>query len=145
MRPQQPQSDWNSQYKSYPTIEQTIHGMPPEYVPHRDEGRHISPASVVSVPSGKTVQVSGTYIHKGARAMFVELEQGQKAPFYKGESGLWILEAQAEQPQGGKQDSNKPTDKELIRKEKEVQKEEQKHWDDSVDDTFPASDPVTKY
>jgi hypothetical protein len=140
MRPQQPQSDWNSQYKSYPTIEETIHGMPPEHVPHRDDGRHITPEGLVSVPSGKTVQVSGRYMHKGARAMHVELLQGQKAPFYKGESGLWILVAGEDKPE-----SEKPTDKELIRREKEVQKEEQKHWDDSVDDTFPASDPVTKY
>ncbi len=36
-------------------------------------------------------------------------------------------------------------DPEIIKKDKKIRKEEQKHWDDEVEDTFPASDPITKY
>lgn len=40
---------------------------------------------------------------------------------------------------------NQQIDKNIIRKEKQIRKEEQKNWDDEVDDTFPASDPIAKY
>ncbi len=37
-------------------------------------------------------------------------------------------------------------DKETLRKqEKKIVKHEQARWDDEVKDTFPASDPITKY
>lgn len=34
---------------------------------------------------------------------------------------------------------------ETVRKDKKIRKDQQKDWDDEVDDTFPASDPVAKY
>lgn len=48
-------------------------------------------------------------------------------------------------PKESKKKSKRPTDEDLIREEKKIQKAEQKHWDQSVKETFPASDPVTKY
>lgn len=143
MKPQPPLAGSNDMNKALPTISETIHGLSPQHVPHVDDGRHITPEGVVCVPSGKTVQQSGEYVHKGARAKMLHLQQGERAPFMHGESGLWILaEADKDKP---KDKNGKPTDEELIRKEKEIQKHEQEHWDEEVDDTFPASDPVTKY
>lgn len=143
MKPQQPIAEHNSPYKSLPQLDETIHGLPAEHIPHRDEGRHIAPEGVQSVPSGKRINVSGMYRYKGARPIQLHLQQGEKAPFYHGESGLWIL-VQADNAGAGS-DEDKPSDKELIREEKKIRKEEQKDWDENVDETFPASDPVTKY
>lgn len=140
MKPRQPISEWNSPNKALPTVGETIHGLSPELAPHRDDGRHIAPEGVISVPSGKAVPVSGVYRHKGARPLEQHLQQGQKAPFHKDESGLWVLLAADD---GEEQD--RPTDEELIREEREMFQSEQKHWDDSVNGTFPASDPVSKY
>lgn len=39
----------------------------------------------------------------------------------------------------------KPTEKELIQKDQKVRKAEQKQWDDTVEDSFPASDPIAKF
>jgi len=145
MKPHHPPADWNSPNKALPTIEETIHGLHAHIVPHLDDGRHIAPEGVVCVPSGKTVQVSGTYRHKGPRPLERYLQRGEQAPFCKDESGLWILLAADEEAEKAKGQDGKPTDEELIREEKEIQKKEQSHWDESVDKTFPASDPVTKY
>tara|TARA_B100000989_G_C19119612_1_gene294753 strand:+ start:243 stop:389 length:147 start_codon:yes stop_codon:yes gene_type:complete len=41
--------------------------------------------------------------------------------------------------------NKKSHDKDRAKKEKNIQKKEQKHWDENVDDTFPASDPISKY
>lgn len=151
----QQRAGWNSLAKSYPTIEETIHGLPPQRVPHEDDGRHILANGVVQVPSGKAVPQSGTYRLKGPRPMLCKLHEGSRAPFHNGQSGLWILLADDDIPttkemtmqkaQKNQPDDDKPTNKELVKEEKKIQKEEQKHWDDNVDDTFPASDPVTKY
>lgn len=43
------------------------------------------------------------------------------------------------------QDPKRKEKEDLIKQDQKVRKEEQKDWDDEVDDTFPASDPVTKY
>lgn len=40
---------------------------------------------------------------------------------------------------------HKTSKKDLLREDKQQQKDEQDHWDEEVDDTFPASDPITKY
>lgn len=32
-----------------------------------------------------------------------------------------------------------------LKQDNKVRKAEQKHWDDEVKDTFPASDAITKY
>lgn len=48
----------------------------------------------------------------------------------------------------GKEKSDKDEDTsmdETVRDDKKVRKEQQKDWDEEVDDTFPASDPVAKY
>jgi hypothetical protein len=34
---------------------------------------------------------------------------------------------------------------ELIRQDRKIREGEARHWDDTVDDTFPASDAVAKY
>jgi hypothetical protein len=139
---------WNSLDKSYPTVAETIHGLPPQNVPHRDDGRHVHPIGVVTVPSGKQVPLSGLYRHKGVRSQVLRLKRGEQAPFCHGESGLWLLltddEGHHADEVSGTGES-KPTRKEIIRDDKEHYTEEQENWDDSVDDTFPASDPVTKY
>lgn len=134
-------SQWNSLTKSYPTVAETIHGLPPENAVHRDMGRHINDLGVLAVPSGKIVQQSGLYRLKGPRPTLRKLERGMCAPSVgNAVSGLWLYLGEEPTSEG-----DKPTNEELIEKEKKVQKEEQKNWDDSVDDTFPASDPITKY
>lgn len=40
---------------------------------------------------------------------------------------------------------HKTPKKELLREDKQQQRDEQDHWDEEVDETFPASDPITKY
>ncbi len=42
-------------------------------------------------------------------------------------------------------DNRRPKKEELNKKDKKVIKKEEKQWDDLVEDTFPASDPITKY
>lgn len=159
---QNPPAEWNSLYKSYPTIGETIHGLPPQHVPHRDAGEHIMGHGVAQVPSGKQAPLAGTYRLRGPRPVLCRLEEGQRAPFHNGQSGLWMLLAEdgdddfttnrkentmqtREHEKDGNTPSDAPTDKELVREEKKIQKREQEHWDENVDDTFPASDPVTKY
>ncbi len=44
-----------------------------------------------------------------------------------------------------KSDKDKSSMDETVRKDKKIRKEEQEDWDEQVDDTFPASDPVAKY
>ena len=139
MKTSQHTAQWNSISKSYPTVDETLHGLPSENVPHRDEGKHINGTGIISVPSGKIAPQTGFYALKGPRNTQIHMEQGERAPFDDG-SGLWILMSEKKENA-----DHRPTNKELIDEEKEIQKEEQKHWDDSVDDTFPASDPITKY
>lgn len=43
------------------------------------------------------------------------------------------------------EDEKSKQNKKIRKDEKEIRKSEQKHWDDEVEDTFPASDPITKY
>ncbi|MCD6034826.1 MAG: hypothetical protein K0R63_567 [Rickettsiales bacterium] len=33
----------------------------------------------------------------------------------------------------------------VIHEDKKIREEEQKHWDEEVEETFPASDPIAKY
>lgn len=40
---------------------------------------------------------------------------------------------------------DKPGDAELLAQERVIRRHEQRHWDDTVDDTFPASDAVARY
>lgn len=140
-------ANWNSISKSYPTPAETIHGLPQENVPHEDDGRHVHPIGVVTVASGKYVPLSGLYRHKGARTMVKQLKRGEVAPFCAGESGLWLLltDDEGHHADAPSENTAKPSRKDVIKDDKEQFREEQKHWDDSVDDTFPASDPVTKY
>lgn len=149
MKPTGNASHWNSLTKPYPTIAETIHGLPPEHVPHRDEGLHIGAAGEIEVPSGKLIVEEGMYRLRGPRGVAKYLHTGEKAPFTAdGGSGVWIWAAQ-----GAAQDRVKPvtkkdkcpSDEELVQEEKHIQHEEQKHWDDTVEDSFPASDPATKY
>lgn len=144
-------SHWNSLTKSYPTIAETINGLPPEHIPHRDEGLHIGAAGEMVVPSGKLIIEEGLYRLRGPRGEEQYLHSGQRAPFAAdGGSGVWVLAAVQEnaaqrqpKPRTGKDEC--PTDEELVQEEKHIQHQEQKHWDETVDETFPASDPVTKY
>lgn len=38
-----------------------------------------------------------------------------------------------------------PTKEELNKQDAKIHKKQEKNWDKDVADTFPASDPVTKY
>lgn len=40
---------------------------------------------------------------------------------------------------------DKKEKKKTIKKDVNVRKKQENHWDDAVDNTFPASDPITKY
>ena len=45
-----------------------------------------------------------------------------------------------------KNDADRTPSKEQLRKDKEKAPQTDQHdWDDEVEDTFPASDPITKY
>lgn len=44
-----------------------------------------------------------------------------------------------------KAESKAHQEKKSTKKVTEIRREEQKHWDKEVQDTFPASDPITKY
>lgn len=143
-------SHWNSLTKPYPTIAETILGLPPEHIPHRDEGLHIGAAGEIEVPSGKLIIEEGLYCMRGPRGERKYLHSGEKAPFASdGGSGIWVLAAAQgtaqKQPKPGAKKDECPTDEELVQEEKHIQHEEQKHWDDTVEDSFPASDPATKY
>lgn len=105
-----------------------------------DSSGHAVSEKDVCVRSGEIVAETGLYHFEGrSQRGDQHLTQGEKAPDYKGEKGLW-----AKMP-GAEQSSHRPSDEELIREERQVQKKEAAHWDESVDETFPASDPVTKY
>jgi hypothetical protein len=148
MKQSQYPAEWNSISKPYPTIDETIHGLPAQHVAHRDKGRHITEIGAISVPSGKMVPVAGVYQLKGPYHQLQYFRQNTIAPrSQQGDSGLWMLIRSEEALPKDNSDltEDRPTDEELVKEEKKNHKKEQKHWDDSVDDTFPASDPVTKY
>lgn len=74
----------------------------------------------------------------------------------EGDSTGWPVSGAAQDNEAGrgdaenegkeKPDKDKDTSMdETVRDDKKVRKEQQKDWDEEVDDTFPASDPVAKY
>src|SRR5687767_8024020 len=118
-------AEWSNISKPYPTVAETIHGLSPQHVAHRDEGRHISEMGAVSVPSGKLVPISGVYMLKGPYHHISELRQDTIAPrTQQGESGLWVLQ---EQDGHLPEKNHRPTLKDMVKEEKNLQKEEQKH------------------
>lgn len=141
--------EYNSPQKPFPTVDETIHGLSPHLTRHVDEGKHMLSQGVVSVPSGKEVHISGYYVLKGARSVMEFLTEGERAPFVKEESGVWmLLEEATDTPKKANRQKKETTikpRKKVIREDKAMYAAEKHRWDDTVEDTFPASDPVTKY
>lgn len=97
MTPKDPKelAEWNSVNKSLPTREEMEHGVVPAPGTHRDMGRHLLPYGAVSVPSGKTIPVSGRYGVYGSLQKKQYFEKGEEAPFIEERGHLWVLKDEA--------------------------------------------------
>ena len=55
---------------------------------------------------------------------------------------FWNCTAPQDNPEDKTEDR---TEKDTIKEDKKIREKEQEHWDEDVEETFPASDPISKY
>jgi len=88
-----------------------------------------------TVTSGKPAPATGIYYLTGPLDSSIFMHRGDQAPKVRGVSHVWFFDDKKE----------RPALKDILKKEKHIRKEEEKDWDETVDETFPASDPTSKY
>lgn len=122
------------------------------HYPHQQEGKvmeafkTVNPHEAITVYTGETVDISGMYRLHGTydNEVVQYFEAGMSAPAYDEQSHIWLYRGPT-QMVGGTDTQKEKEQKKRIESDREVQKEQQEDWDEEVDDTFPASDPITKY
>ena len=100
-------------------------------------GKTLPMQEVIAIPTGQTIPHTGEYELFSAETIRRMFQKGEVAPDYRDHPRVWIHTV-SKKP-------DTPSERTILEKDKKVRKEEQKHWDDEVKDTFPASDPIAKY